>query len=244
MKGLAKTRWVIFNRKIALLIAGAVIILGLLSFKAVQYWQQTRINPEELLSTALHNTMNARSFCFKVHTELGREDTASTVTGRRVAPNRVHIKGKLQNTQFELVHIGDKTYFKESLTGRWFTLTGNRMVDSELFVELNPLGNFNFKDIPEINYRGMEKVGQEKLALVEMRPNVNNQFLQMRYNDFFYRVWIDPETKLIRKAIVEATGINGENDKMKIGIELWDYNKQMKISPPEKEDSSPSNLNY
>lgn len=233
---MTKTRWLTFSKKITLLVAGLAVILGFLAFKGIQYWQEAGINPEELFYTALENTVNAQSFCFRMHTELGREDAASTVTGKRTAPGNVHIQGNLQNTHFELVHTGDKTYFKESNTGKWFTLTGNKMVDSELFIELNPLQNFNFKDIPEINYRGMEKVGQEKLALLELRPNVNNQFLQTRFSEFLYQVWIDPKDKLIRKAVIEATGLEGEKDRMKIGIELWDYNKQIKISPPESEE--------
>ena len=107
------------------------------------------------------------------------------------------------------------------------------MIESDLFVELNPLENFNFKDIPEITYQGIKKLGEEKLALLELQPNLNNQFLLTRFSDFSYQVWIDPNRKLIRKAIIEAKGLQGEQDLMKIGIELWDYNEQIKISPPQ-----------
>lgn len=233
---MANTRWLVFNKKCSLIIIAVIAFLGLILFKGIQYWQETRINPEELFYTALDNTINAGSFCYRIQTELGRENSASTVTGKRTAPGNVHIQGNLQDTQFELVRIDDKVYFKESNTGKWLTLTGNKMVESELFVELNPLQNFNFKDIPEINYKGIEKVGSEKLALLELHPNVNNQFLQMRFNEFVYQVWIDPREKFIRKAVVEATGLEGQKDRMRIAIELWDYNKQIKISPPDSEE--------
>lgn len=232
------TRWLVFNRRLWLLLAAAAAALFLL-VQGVGLWLQSRIDPGELLRTALDNTLSARSFRFSVQTEVGREDSASTVSGKRVAPDRVHIKGNLQDTEFELVRIGEKTYFKESLTDRWFTLTGNNMVDSQLFVELNPLQHFNFKDVPEIEYKGIVKERKEKLALLEMRPIVNNPFLQTRYGEFFYRVWIEPDKKYIRKAEVEATGLEGEDDKIKITIELWDYNKQIKISPPEEKENAP-----
>lgn len=230
------TRWLVLNKKRALFLLVTLFVAGVLCLKAVQYWQETRIDPQQLFDTALHNTMEARSFCFRVETDVGRAEAASEVTGMREAPGKVHIKGNLQDTRFELVHLNDKTYFKESATGKWFSLTGNNMVQSDLFMELNPLESFNFKDIPEINYRGLEQKNGEKLALLELYPNVNNQFLLTRFNEFHYRIWIDPENKFIRRAVIAAKGLRGEKDTMKISIELWDYNKQIKISPPEDEE--------
>ena len=231
------TRWFILNKKVSLTIILLLAVLISISYIGVRKWQESRINPEELLYNSLENTVNADSFRYRIQTELGRENAASTVMGKRT-PGSVHIQGTLQDTEFELVRIDDKTYFKESATGKWFTLTGNKTVESELFVELNPLENFNFKDIPEIHYRGIKATGEdgEKLALLELRPNINNQFLQTRFYDFYYQVWVDPRNKLIRRAAIEAKGVQGEKDLMKIVIELWDYNEQIKISPPEPEE--------
>lgn len=231
---MAKTLWLVTNKKISLIIMMVVIILGILFFKGFQYWQETRIDPEELFYAALQRTTGAESFRYRIQTELGGERPVSTVTGRCTAPGSVHLQGNLEDTEFELIHIGDKTYFKESETGRWFTLTGNKMVDSKLFVELNPLQNFNFKDIPQINFRGLEKLDREKLALLTMKPNINNQFLLTRFNNFTYQVWIDPQKQYIRKAIIEASAWEKEQEKetMKISIDFWDYNQQMEITPP------------
>jgi len=230
-----KTRWFFLNKKVSLIVITILIVSILGIVKGYQYWQQSKINPEELFYSSLENTIDASSFRYQIHTELGRENQASTVQGKRT-PGRIYIQGTLQDTEFELISIDDKTYFKESSTGKWFAVTGNKMIESDLFVELNPLENFNFKDIPVIKYQGIKKLGEEKLALLELQPNLNNQFLLTRFSDFSYQVWIDPNRKLIRKAMIEAKGLQGEQDLMKIGIELWDYNKQIKISPPQPDE--------
>jgi hypothetical protein len=107
------------------------------------------------------------------------------------------------------------------------------MADSELFItEFNPLGNFNFKDVPVIKKIKSEEVKGTKLIVLELRPIVQNSLMELNYDDFVYRVWLDPKQQVIKKAHISATGKNGSKDKLEITLEMFDFNKQIKISPP------------
>lgn len=217
-----------------LLLGFIILIIAVIFYQSVSNWQESKISPEDLFISAVENTLNSTSFRYSINTELGRENAASKVMGARIEPDRVCVQGEIQNTSFEIIQIGDTTYFKESITDSWLTIEGNKLANAELFtMELNPLSMFFFKEIIDIDYKGLEKVGGDKLVLLEFKPVVQNELLHRYYNDFFYQVWVDPSEKFIRKAVIEATGAEGENNRTVLSVELWDYNKQMEINPPD-----------
>ncbi|HBX23675.1 MAG TPA: hypothetical protein DEF34_08635 [Desulfotomaculum sp.] len=227
------TRWLIFNQK-NILIAAVILVLLFVALRATESFRTRAVqNPEELFHAALVNTLSSQSFCFSVQVKMSDREI-SAIEGKKAAPDGVHIVGTMQNTPVEFIHVEGQAYIKGYWSDNWSVLPENSLVNSELFItELNPLGSFVFRDIPEIRYLNSEKVNGEKLDVLELRPIVENPLMEMNYDDFVYHVWVEPKNQVIKKAHITAAGKNGSRDRLDIVIELWDYNKQIKILPPD-----------
>jgi hypothetical protein len=229
---LVKQRWLVINPKWLILFLGIVLLLFGVYRGASAYLARVRVPPEELFAAAMDKTLTSSSFRFNMVVKIGGS-VISDVKGERVAPDSVHITGTMQDMPVEFIHTGDKTFIKGYWSDNWSCLEGNKMADSELFItEFNPLGNFNFKDVPVIKKIKSEEVKGTKLIVLELRPIVQNSLMELNYDDFVYRVWLDPKQQVIKKAHISATGKNGSKDKLEITLEMFDFNKQIKISPP------------
>ncbi len=226
------TKWLIFNRK-NIITAAVVLVLLFAVFRAADSFR-TRVfqNPLEEFHAALVNTQNSQSFCFSVQVKMSNR-LISDIEGKKAAPDAIHIVGNMQNTPVEFIRAGGKAYIKGYWSDNWSVLPENSLADSELFItELNPLNSFIFRDIPEIKFLKQEKVKGESLHVLEMQPIVENPLMELNYDEFVYRVWVEPKNILVRKAHITAAGKNGDRDKLEIVIELWDYNKPITITPP------------
>lgn len=229
---MVKQRWLVINSKWLILFLGIVLLLFGVYRGANAYLARVRVPPEELFAAAMDKTLTSSSFRFNMVVKIGGS-VISDVKGERVAPDSVHITGTMQDMPVEFIHTGDKTFIKGYWSDNWSCLEGNKMTDSELFItEFNPLGNFNFKDVPVIKKIKSEEVKGTKLIVLELRPIVQNSLMELNYDDFVYRVWLDPKQQVIKKAHISATGKNGSKDKLEITLEMFDFNKQIKISPP------------
>ncbi len=226
------TRWVAINTRLLAGLIAVICIIFAVYRGAGSFLAGICISPEELFAAALENTLNSNSCSFSMRVKLG-DAVISDVQGKRVAPDSVHITGTMQDMPVEFIHTGNKTYIKGYWSESWSILEDNKMAVAELFVtEFNPLGNFNFKDVPAIKALKSEEINGKKLKLLELRPIVQNSLMELNYDDFIYRVWIDPQEQVIRKARIEARGKHGKKNKLEISLELWDFNKQFKIKPP------------
>lgn len=225
--------WYVLNRRRiipALLLVAAVLLI--LLWGASSLFSGFTGSEKGLVESALNRTLACSSYRYSVEVKQGGRDTLTLVEGERVQPNRVHIRGSMQKSQMEFIQIEDTTYMKDPWSDRWFTLKGNSLAQSELLMtEFNPLGLFNFKDVPEVKKLGVEKVDGAKTVVLELRPNVVNPFLELKYTDFKYRVWVDPAEKLIRRAFIQAFGPAG-GDSMVVEMRFWDFNEKIKINPP------------
>lgn len=230
---MANTRWLVVNRRI-FITAAVILVLLFFAYRATESLRVRAFeHPEEEFYAALTNTLGSQSFCFNVQVKMGNR-MLSDIEGQRAVPDGIHISGTMQNTPVEFIHTEGKSYIKGFWSDNWSVLPENSLVDSELFItELNPLGNFVFKDIPEIKVLKTEKLQGEKMHVLELRPIVENPLMELNYDDFVYHVWVEPKRDLIRKAHITASGKNGSRDSLEIVVELWDYNKQIKIPPPD-----------
>lgn len=220
--------------------------LAVVALLALVFWGGGRlvsrgirgVPPEQMLETGLQKTLASSSFRYQAETRLTTEGKAnvdffSQVEGERVSPDRVRMKGVMMNTPIEFVQVGETSYFKDQPTGRWITLPGNKLADSELFyAELNPLSYFNFKDVPELQYKGEEKVNGEKLLALEMRPNLMDPFLELRLTDYFFKVWLSPDDYRLRQATLVAKDKHSPRNGLEIKLRFWDYDKNILIEPP------------
>ncbi|WP_003544060.1 hypothetical protein [Desulfotomaculum nigrificans] len=229
-------RWFVLNKRrlgpVAL--AGALILLvvaGIWSFSG-----ESQADMQKNFETAHQNTLSSRSFRFAVESKLlGENEFYSKVEGESAMPDKVHIKGTVLKTPVEFTQINDSTYIRDPFSGKWLSLQGNNLSKWELFMsELNPLSNFNFKDIPEIRYVGEEEVDGEKLLAYELKPNVENVFLENQFDDFNYKIWVSKSDLTIRKALIKASKAGDEKGGLEISIKLWDYNRSLRIDVPQE----------
>ncbi|MTI80162.1 MAG: hypothetical protein FH758_04635 [Firmicutes bacterium] len=221
------------NNKIVLPVL-ALVVIALVVWVLAGSNSASDVNPEQLLTTSLQNTLASESYRFEMTCQLGQKsDPISKIKGERVGDDRVHIKGTLINSPVEFVQYQDSTFMKDPFSGKWLTLQGNQLVKAESFmIEFNPLANFNFKDVPELDYLGTEEVDGKKYQVLELVPNVEMPFLENQFNTFKYKLWINPETQKIGKALINASHTGNEKALMQIDLKLYDYDKEIDIKPP------------
>jgi len=213
-------------------IALAVLALLFLAYLGLRsHAQNVTVERENLLGEAIEKTKASNSYRYRIDSRLIGEDGTnyvSRVTGEQ-AGDRVHVKGTLLNSAFELVQVGDESYLKDQVTGGWISFKGNRLAQTELFVnEVTPLAILDFKDIPEMNYKGREK----KNIILEIRPVVHNPYLETLFTDHRYRIAVNPKDKRISKVHMEAVSRENEKQKLVIDIEFWDFDKDIIIEAP------------
>ena len=231
---MADTKWLVIKRKTIIWALVGLVLLFTLYRATDSYRSRIMSLPAEKFQSVLNNTLNSESFRFSVKVKMA-DRLISDIEGKKAGPDKIHITGTMQNMPVELINTEGKSYIKGYWSKNWAVLQNDRLVDSELFItELNPMVSFVFKDIPQIKTLNTEKVEGEELLVLEMRPIVENPLMKLNYHDFMYRIWVEPQKELVRKAHITANGKNGDRDRLEIVIELWDYNKQIKISPPDK----------
>ncbi|MEG6520936.1 hypothetical protein [Desulfotomaculum sp. 1211_IL3151] len=228
-------RWILLNRRKLVPIAAVavVIVLGVFLIGTI-FSGPSQLDNKKTFETALYNTFASKSFRFDVESKLlGDNGFYSKVEGERVMPDKVHIKGTVLKTPVEFTQVSDNTYMKDPFSGKWLTLKDIKLSQSELFItELNPLANFNFKDIPEIKLLGEEDLNGEACYVYELKPNVENVYLEEQFSDFYYKVWVDKKNVNIRQAFINANRPENDGNGLDIKIKIWDYNRDLQIAAP------------
>lgn len=228
-------RWYVLNRKLLLPAAGAALIIIILLWAAASIIG-SGLSEKELFDKSLANTIGCSSYRFNVEVKQAGRDTISMVEGARVKPSRVHLKGALQKSSMEFIQIDNTTYMKDPWSERWFTLKDNSIAQSELFLtEFNPLGLFNFKDVPIIKKSGSEKIHGIKTDILELSPNVANPLMDQKYTDFKFRVWVDPKQKYIMRGVMQAY-LPGGAEGLVVDMRFWGFNEKIEITPPPEKD--------
>lgn len=228
-------RWILLNRRKLVPIAAVavVIVLGGLLIGTI-FSGPSQLDNQKTFETALYNTFASKSFRFDVESKLlGDNGFYSKVEGERVMPDKVHIKGTVLKTPVEFTQVSDNTYMKDPFSGKWLTLKDIKLAQSELFItELNPLANFNFKDIPEIKMLAEEDLNGEACYVFELKPNIENFYLEEQFSDFYYKVWVEKKNVNIRQAIIKANRPESTGNGLDIKIKIWDYNRDLQIAAP------------
>lgn len=228
-------RWFVLNRRLLLPAAGAAFIIVILLWAAASIIG-SGLSEKELFDRSLANTAGCSSYRFNVEVKQAGRDTISMVEGVRVKPDKVHLKGAMQKSSMEFIQIDDTTYMKDPWSERWFTLKGNSITQSELFMtEFNPLGLLNFKDVPIIKKTGSDKINGIKTDILELSPNVANPLMDQKYTDFKFRVWVDPKQKYIMRGVMQAF-LPGGAEGLVVDMRFWGFNEKIEITPPQEKD--------
>ena len=228
-----RPKWFVFNRKMFFTVIVLLVFLGGLVAGGVVFMlkQQPQLSPEELWSAALDHTRACKTYRYQVEV-LYNGKTNMRGEGERVFPDRVHLIGNMGNTKLEFIQIGEKGFMKDPYSNQWIKLEGNQLSQSELFItELNPLGMFNFKDVPQIKDLGMVKDGDQEFLALLLQPNLVNPFMD-NFINFEYEVRISPKDYLIKQADIKALTKGHEQVKFNLRLSFSDYDKDININPP------------
>jgi predicted transcriptional regulator len=192
--------------------------------------------PVQAINHALETTAQARNYEYKITMSTvidGKEQVVSTVSGEREDKNRIHIKGKINDSEVDFYQIDTTTYTKDQLTGEWLKITDNQINQQEIFMnELNPMANFSFKELSAAAFAGIQKEGSKKFWVYTANPVVNNKYMQILWKQFQYKFYLEPRSLLINN--VEVTAVSKQNsvDKLKVVVEFKNYNSSIKVVPP------------
>ncbi|MGI6064920.1 MAG: hypothetical protein ACOYI2_00330 [Bacillota bacterium] len=222
-------------RRVGFLVAGILLLL-------IAYWgilyiiEATKIVPEELLPASIDKTMAAETYRFhtkSVITMDTNEKVLSDIQGEKAGSEDLHVSGNMLDTEIDVYQIGDTTYRLDSMTNKWIVIENNSIFrESLLMAELNPLSNFQFRQLISISYLGKEKIDGRKTYKIECIPQIKNQWLNSYFKNLKYIIWIDKKDKLIKKAIVTAKSKEKDTGGLQMEVNLYDYGEKIEIKPP------------
>jgi len=135
----------------------------------------------------------------------------------------------------DIYHIGDTTYFGDSVSQRWMVTPSHRPLEQEKYLaEINPLSMIKITKLEEVQYLGPDKKVSGRPYLIRARAQVNNAFLNTYWNNFCYQFWIDRGSQYIRQFSLEASHRQRPQDRLAVKVEMWDFNgRNITIRPPQ-----------
>lgn len=214
----------------------AVAVLGGISYWLFNIYQQSKINPQELLTEALDRTAAAKSFRYSLESALiveGRKEEISKVQGEKSPEGNIHIKGEMVKTPVDIYHFDQAIYNWDSFSERWLVIKDAQTDSTKVLIsELDPLSNFNFKNIGEIKESGWENVDGRKCLIINCKPSVENELMEILWRSFDYNIYIDVKEKLVRKATLSATSKNNANTFLNMTVSFKDFNEKITIDKP------------
>lgn len=220
-------KWVLYLVLALLLVYGNIAI----------YEELSRPPAREAVLQGLSKSLNSSSCRYQAvakRVKEGKESVLSEIWGEKNSQG-VHLKGNLPiiKAEIEVYHLGDKIYRRDPFTQGWLVVSSQgRASVEQLIAEVNPLGIFKFPDNPDVKYTGKEKVGKTACRVYEIMTRGENKYLELYWQDFNYRLWIDKKDGLIRKAEVSAEHRDDSTHILTVIIELMDYNEPVEIKPP------------
>lgn len=214
----------------------AVAVLGGICCWGVNFYQQSRISPQELLTESLDRTAAAKSFRYSLESALlvdGRREEISKVQGEKSLEGNIHIKGEMVKTPVDIYHFDQAIYNWDSFSERWLIIKDTQTDSTKVLIsELDPLSNFNFKNIGDIKQTGWETVDGRKCMVVRCKPSVENELMEVLWRSFDYNIYIDVKEKLVRKATLSATSKNNADTYLNMTVSFKDFNQKIPIEKP------------
>lgn len=230
---MTKKRWLMIATAIA------VLAISLLGAWWVLRGEEESIDAEVFLSQGLKNTAAAQSFRYTLDSSLkvdGREEVISKVAGEKSPEGNIHIKGEMVKTPVDIYHFEQAIYQFDSFSKRWLVIKDAQCNSTKvLMTELDPLSNFNFKNIGEIQKTSTETVNGSRCAVICCKPSVENELMEILWQDFNYKIWVDMRERVIKKATLSAVSKNNEKTFLQLNVAFDDYNDKIAINKPDVE---------
>ncbi len=136
-------------------------------------------------------------------------------------------------TPVDIYHFDQAIYNWDSFSERWLVIKDAQTDSTKVLIsELDPLSNFNFKNIGEIKESGWENVDGRKCLIINCKPSVENELMEILWRSFDYNIYIDVKEKLVRKATLSATSKNNANTFLNMTVSFKDFNEKITIDKP------------
>jgi hypothetical protein len=225
-----KTRWTIIGVILVLVIA------SLASYNSIhEYYVKCHLIPGEVLQDALNNMAASDSYRFSMHsgfTVEERREVISEVEGERENGN-THIKGEMVNTPVDIYYLDQIIYNYDAAAKKWLVIDSGTSNSEELLIsELNPLSNFRFKNVDQVQKVRFEDVDGVECLLVQCNPIVESGLLDNLWKDFQYNIWVDWKSDLIKKATLTAASKRSDKTNLEIDVGFSDFGKKLEIKAP------------
>jgi hypothetical protein len=224
------------EKKTAWRTAGLVFfILALIAAAFYYYNFFVKVEPGPLLEETMNKAHLAKSYTYRMTAELKIGGTTRPwieVEGER-ASESYHFRGKTLGTPVEIYQIGSRSYTRDPVTGQWTVLDGVDLAQQQLYMaEIDPLSNFRFqtKEVPHL--LGAEQVNGHNCWVMEVKPQVENKYLELWWDDFTYRFWVDKKSRLLVRAHANARSKSSSDTTLNMVVDFKDFNKKIKIEPP------------
>jgi hypothetical protein len=214
-----------------------ILVLGLLAWFYGGYHKVT-IDPPTLLEQSLERMSRAESFRYSLKSVLvvsSRKEVISEIEGAKAAGG-VHITGQMVKTPVDIYYMDHTTYNFDAISRRWLVIDDASSSMSQILVsELSPLSNFNFKSVDTVKLLGFEKLDGRRYAILSCRPSVENELLEVYWKDFYYRMWIDPDSRVLYRAEMTAVSKHNPQTELVLEVRFRDLGKPLSIKKPEVE---------
>ncbi len=224
-------KWIVL---MVLVLVAATTILSL--DKIRDYYIKSKLEPRTELLRASQNMATVNSYRYSLDSSFaveGRKEVISRVEGEKEHQN-THIKGEMVNTPVDIYYIDRIIYNYDSFSKHWLEIDSGTDKAEELFIsELNPLANFRFKEIKNVEKSGFEFVDGAECLVVKCRPTVKSQLLETLWKNFEYRFWVDYRQGLIRKAGLTAANKKMPGTILNISVIFKDINNRIEIKAPD-----------
>ena len=217
-----------------------VLIIALLASaqKIAESYEKSKLDATVELQSALKNMSSSESFRYSLNSEFmigNRKEVISEVTGEKGTGN-THIKGEMVNTPIDIYYIDGTIYNFDSFSTKWLVIESGTTNSEDLLIsELNPLSNFRFKTINQVEKIGFEKIDGTECLQVRCKPSVDSQLLENLWKNFEYLFWIDYKKDYVKKATLTAVNKNSEKTRLEIKVQFFDFGEKISIKPPERE---------
>jgi len=214
-----------------------LITIGLIFGNVFLYEELTKPVPLEAVLRGVEKSLNAQNYRYQATARRnleGKETVISEIWGEK-SPQGVHLKGSLPiiKAEVEIYQLGDKMYRKDPLTKGWLMVPNRGKASMEqLIAELNPLSVFSFQQDIAVQYRGKDKVGSVPCWVYEVMTKGENEYLELYWQDFNYRLWVDRKDGYLRKAEISAEHRDNSLHVLTVSITFSDYNEPIEIKAP------------
>ena len=228
------------NNRLKWIIGILAVLLIIAAVSAQKIWdlyEKSQLEPAVELQESLRKMTTVESFRYRLQSEFvvkDRKEVISELTGEKDKENK-HIKGEMVSTPVDIYFIDGMIYNYDSFSDKWLVIESGSSNSEDLMIsELNPLSNFRFKNVNQLEKLPFEKVDGVECLVVRCRPSVESKLLENLWKDFEYIFWIDYKQRLVRKAELTAANKSNEQTHLEIKVKFYDFGKKIKLGPPDR----------